>query len=312
MTTRDEFRQVVEKEKTQGAISGFVGLAAIVFWIALLAAVSRYTSRFADIAPKSRIIEALILIGGIAYILKGLRVLNPGRAVVITLLGQYHGTVMRNGFFWFFPLFRITVVDIRVVNLITPPLKVNDKNGNPIEIGAVVSYDVTRPAFSIFNIGQDVQSFVRIQAESVLRHLANEHVYEAVNSVEESKSLQGNTSNVAKELAQQLQTLVEIAGVRIGNVMINHLAYAPEVALSMLRRQQAGATLAARKTIVAGAVSVAAEAVTELNRALGGPQSTNDPESRRLAGNLMIVLCAENSVQQTIPLTPVRTAPDAE
>jgi regulator of protease activity HflC (stomatin/prohibitin superfamily) len=182
-------------------------------------------------------------------------------------------------------------------------LKVNDGAGNPIEIGAVVVFRVAQPARSIFNIGGQLEEFVKIQSESALRALAGEYAYDATEAQAGMWSLRDNTEVLADRLRQSLQRSVDQAGVAVESARISHLAYAPEIAPVMLRRQQAEALMMARKKIAESAVLIAVSAVVETERGLRLPAGAlSEIERFRLAGRLLVTLCGQTGVQPTLPL----------
>lgn len=215
-------------------------------------------------------------------------IVSPGQTSVVQFFGEYVGTVPRAGFWWVLPLTRRRTVSVRVRNFETNRLKVNDADGNPVEIGAIVVWQVADTAKATFAV-DDYQDFVTVQSESALRHVATTHPYD--NAEEEGTSLRGSTDVVAGELAAEVAERVAIAGVEIVEVRISHLAYAPEIAQAMLRRQQANAVVAARSRIVEGAVGMVELALRRLSE-----HSVVDLDEERKASmvsNLMVVLCGE-------------------
>lgn len=227
------------------------------------------------------------------FVLKGLITVEPNFATVLTLLGEYKGTVATAGFWWANPLFKKEKVSLRVRNFNTGKLKVNDLAGNLIEIAAVIVWRVTDTANALFDV-DDYTRFANIQSRSAVRHLAS--AYEPGQDGE--KSLRGSMEEVSSTLRVPLQSRLHKVGIEIGEIKLNHLAYAPEIAGAMLRRQQAEAIVAATMKIVQGAVGMVDLALDHLSR------SQNvwlDPERcAAMVSNLMGVLCGDHSVQPVV------------
>jgi regulator of protease activity HflC (stomatin/prohibitin superfamily) len=211
------------------------------------------------------------------------------------LMGAYKGTVKDAGFWWMNPFNKGVKISQRVRNLNSEKLKVNDVRGNPIEIGAVVVWRVTDTYKALFEV-DDYASFVNIQSESALRHLASEFPYDTVHDGE--KSLRGSMDEVNAALLTELQARLGKAGIVIDEARLSHLAYAPEIAGAMLRRQQAEATVAARFKIVEGAVGMVEGALEHLER---NKTIELDPERKAaMVSNLLVVLCSEQSVAPVV------------
>ena len=230
-------------------------------------------------------------------VITSLQVVAPGQTSVVQFFGRYVGTVRRPGFWSVLPLTLRRRVSIRVRNFETDHLKVNDADGNPVEIAAIVVWQVADTARSTYAV-DDYGNFVSVQAESALRHVATIHPYDDTTGT--GTSLRGSTDVVAAALAQEVATRVAIAGVEIVEVRISHLAYAPEIAQAMLRRQQANAVVAARSRIVEGAVGMVELA---LNR-LAEHEVVDLDEERKasMVSNLLVVLCGDQ------PPTPIVNA----
>ena len=220
-------------------------------------------------------------------VLTSLVVVQPGQTRVVQFFGRYVGTVRQPGLTLILPLSVRRGVSVRVRNFETNHLKVNDAQGNPVEIAAIVVWQVADTATATYAV-DDYRDFVMVQAESALRHVATTHPYDAGDDVE---SLRGSTDVVAGELAAEVAQRVALAGVEIVEVRISHLAYAPEIAQAMLRRQQASAVVAARSLIVEGAVGMVELALA----GLGERGIVHLDEERRAAmvTNLMVVLCGD-------------------
>jgi regulator of protease activity HflC (stomatin/prohibitin superfamily) len=228
-----------------------------------------------------------VLVVIFALVLQSLLVVAPGQTSVVQFFGRYVGTVRRPGFWWVLPLTVRVGVSVRVRNFETNHLKVNDADGNPVEIAAIVVWQVTDTAKATYAV-DSYHDFVNVQAESALRHVATTHPYDGSDA---DLSLRGATDVVAGELAAEVAARVALAGVEIIEVRISHLAYAAEIAQTMLRRQQASAVVAARSRIVEGAVGMVEMALTRLS----DRQVVDLDEERKAAmvSNLMVVLCGD-------------------
>jgi regulator of protease activity HflC (stomatin/prohibitin superfamily) len=230
-------------------------------------------------------------------VLTSLAVVSPGESRVVQFFGRYIGTVRSPGLAWITPLSTRRSVSVRVRNFETNHLKVNDADGNPVEIAAIVVWQVADTARAVFGV-DDYPAFVRVQAESALRHVTNSYPYD--NGEDSGTSLRGSTDHVALELANEVAERVALAGVEIVEVRISHLAYASEIAQAMLRRQQANAVVAARSRIVEGAVGMVEMALKRLN-----DRDIIDLDEERKAAmvsNLMVVLCGDQ------PASPIVNA----
>ena len=240
---------------------------------------------------------ALILAGACCFILSllgltSIRIISPGETRVIQFFGRYIGTIRHTGLRAIPPLSNPTKVSIKVRNFETNTIKVNDLNGNPINIGAIVA-DTAKATFAVEN----VDDFIHSQAESALRHVATTHPYDSTDTTT-IPSLSGSTDIVSAELAEEVAARATIAGLEIIETRISSLAYAPEIAQSMLQRQQAAAIVDARETIVDGAVSMVETALSQLDER---DIVDLDPERRAtMVSNLLVVLCSDNNAQPVI------------
>ncbi|MFN9895831.1 MAG: SPFH domain-containing protein [Acidobacteriota bacterium] len=235
-----------------------------------------------------------LLLAG-CVMLPGSFTVQPNEAVVLQLFGRYVGTVKDPGLRWANPFFSKKKISLRVRNFETNHLKVNDHDGNPIEIAAVVVWRVVDSAEATFQV-DDYSHYVTVQAEAALRNLATVYPYDAHEGQE--ISLRGSTEVVAERLKTEIQSRLTVAGVEVTEARISHLAYAPEIAAAMLQRQQAGAIIAARAKIVEGAVGMVEMALDHLNeRAV-----VNLDEERKAAmvSNLLVVLCSERNVHPVV------------
>ena len=267
-----------------GAIALFiVGATASNFWVILLA-----------------ILVSLVFVA----VAIGFYMVQPNQSAVLTLFGDYRGSDPRPGLRWANPLYVKKKVSLRVRNFTTQTSKVNDARGNPIEIAAVVVWRVVDTARAIFGV-DSFTNYVQIQAESAVRQLARLYPYDAFEETDVT-TLIGDTSEINQDLLVELQDRVEAAGVEIMETRITDLAYAPEIAESMLRRQQAAAIVAARKKIVEGAVLMVRDAVAGLEEGDGDHESIALDEDRKatFAANLMTVIASD---QPTSPVVNVGT-----
>ena len=244
---------------------------------------------------------ALILAGACCFILSllgltSIRIISPGETRVIQFFGRYIGTIRHTGLRAIPPLSNPTKVSIKVHNFETNTIKVNDLNGNPINIGAIVVWQVADTAKATFAV-ENVDDFIHSQAESALRHVATTHPYDSTDTTT-IPSLSGSTDIVSAELAEEVAARATIAGLEIIETRISSLAYAPEIAQSMLQRQQAAAIVDARETIVDGAVSMVETALSQLDER---DIVDLDPERRAtMVSNLLVVLCSDNNAQPVI------------
>ncbi|WGL15144.1 SPFH domain-containing protein [Microbulbifer bruguierae] len=226
----------------------------------------------------------------------GLFMVAPNQGKILQLFGKYVGTEHTTGLRWANPLiFKRTPISLRIRNFESGKLKVNDANGNPIEIATVVVWKVVDSAEAYFEV-DDYESFVTIQTEAALRNVANEYPYD--NHGEEILSLRGDPIEVAEKIRDQVQERLGRAGIQVIEARISHLAYAPEIAQAMLRKQQAGAVLAARKLIVRGAVEMVTDAISTL--AESHDLELDEERKANMVNNLMVVICGEQQVQPVI------------
>ncbi len=238
--------------------------------------------------------------GGVVLVLAfvvsfGFFTVQPNNGKVLILFGKYVGTVVKDGFFWANPFYSKTHISLRLRNFNSEVLKVNDQRGNPVEIGIVVVWKVVNTAQAVFDV-DDYENFVRIQSEAAVRHLASVYPYD--QGEEDEVTLRGGSDIVSEALMGEIQERLKKAGVLIEEARLSHLAYAPEIASAMLRRQQAEAIIAARRKIVQGAVSMVEMALTELTHL----DIVRFDEERKAAmvSNLLVVLCGETEAQPVI------------
>lgn len=235
----------------------------------------------------------LFIIGGV--LVSGFHTVQPNEAAVIILLGRYLGTNRDNGWWLTVPLTVKRKVSLRVRNFNSDTLKVNDANGSPIEIAAVVVFRVVDAARAVFDV-DNYEQFVDIQSETALRHLANLYPYDSFD--DDERSLRGNPEELSQELSRELQERLSVAGVAVLEARLSHLAYAPEIAHAMLQRQQAAAILAARQKIVEGAVGMVQMAVAGLQEQ--GIVELDEERKAVMINNLMVAIVGERAVQPVI------------
>ena len=266
------------------AISGWLGVLVIAACIVAVIVLAQSSAKVVVIAP--------IVLGVVIF--ASLAIVQPGQTRVVRFFGRYVGTVRRTGLSWVLPLSDRRNVSIRVRNFETNHLKVNDADGNPVEIAAIVVWQVADTSRALYAV-EDYLNFVRVQAESALRHVATTHPYD--DAAGEGLSLRGSTDIVAGELASEMAERVSIAGVEIVEVRISHLAYAAEIAQAMLRRQQANAVVGARSRIVEGAVGMVELALERLSER--NIVDLDEERKAAMVSNLMVVLCSDQ------PASPV-------
>ena len=250
----------------------------------------------------------VILIIVFAFLLCGLKIVNPNEAIVLTLFGKYYGTIKKEGFFWVNPFSSSfnpaqgalmglgKKISLKAMTLNNEKQKVNDEEGNPIEIGVVVIWKVVNTARAVFDVANYVQ-YISTQCDAAIRQVARQYPYDVSENGDE-KSLRGSSVEIAEILRQEIQTRVEIAGIEICEARIAHLAYAPEIAAAMLQRQQASAIIAARQKIVDGAVSMVEMALNKLSE--NGVVELDEERKAAMVSNLLVVLCGNKDAQPVV------------
>lgn len=221
--------------------------------------------------------------------------LQPNKAAVVTQFGKYCGTVSTEGLRWLVPVYGAKSISLRVRNFETKGLKVNDHDGNPIEIAAVVVWKVVNTADALFQV-ESYENYVEIQSEAALRNLATAYSYDSHDPAK--FSLRANTNEVSAHLKQEIHDRLKVAGVEVVEARISHLAYAPEIAAAMLQRQQASAIIAARTQIVEGAVSMVHMALEALEQK--GSVTLDEERKAAMVSNLLVVLCGERAAQPVL------------
>jgi len=241
------------------------------------------------------LVAALVLGFMVLLCLIGLFSVQPNQAKVLTLFGNYVGTVKTAGLWWANPFFIKRSISLRVRNFETAKLKVNDKTSNPIEIGAIVVWQVVDSAEAMFEV-DNYEDYVRVQSESAVRTLATSYPYDA--HVDGERSLSHNAVEISDQLAQEVQARLAKAGMKVLEARIAHLAYAPEIANAMLRRQQASAIIAARTLIVEGAVTMVEMALKSIVEK--GIVNLDEERKAAMVSNLLVTLCAEQPMQPVV------------
>jgi regulator of protease activity HflC (stomatin/prohibitin superfamily) len=254
---------------------------------------------FSGVARTPPLVIPLLIGSAVGVLLLvGLYMLQPNEAAILTLFGEYTGTDRQEGLRWANPLARKRKLSLRARNLNGPTLKVNDKRGNPVEIGAVVVWRVRHSAQAVFDV-DDFETYVKVQAEAAVRHLASMYAYDDGEDLAAGEqTLRGGMDQVAAALRAELQDRFEEAGVEVLDAKLSHLAYAPEIAQVMLRRQQAEAIVSARHKIVQGAVGMVEAALKGLaEREL---LQLDDERRAAMVSNLLVVLCSDHDAQPVI------------
>jgi regulator of protease activity HflC (stomatin/prohibitin superfamily) len=280
------------REREREVPSGWIMLAILL----IVLVVAGLLAARAALDRQPALLVAALLVEAVAMVcLGGFFVVNPNEGRVLQLFGAYKGTVKEPGLRWANPFYTKKRISLRVRNFESQRLKVNDNDGNPIEIAAVVVWKVVDTAEAVFEV-DDYEHYVKVQSEAAVRNLATRYHYDVHD--QDAVSLRGSTDVVAAHLKKEIQDRLARAGVDVIEARISHLAYAPEIAAAMLRRQQAGAVVAARTKIVEGAVGMVELALESLSRS----QMVQLDEERKAAmvSNLLVVLCGEHDAQPVV------------
>jgi regulator of protease activity HflC (stomatin/prohibitin superfamily) len=278
----------MQTEKVTTAPSGYLAFVLVLVLIAA-AAYSFYL--------QEPIIGALICIVNFVFILPGLAIVNPNESKVLTLFGKYQGTVKQDGFFWVNPFTVKKKVSLKAFNLNGQQLKVNDSVGNPIEIAAVIVWQIKDTAKAVFAVENYLQ-YVNIQSEAAVRHLANSFPYDHIEDESASITLRGGSEQVGILLEKELNERLDRAGIEVLEARISHLAYAPEIAHAMLQRQQASAIISARRLIVEGAVGMVEMALQKMEEK--NIIELDEERKAAMVSNLLVVLCGDRSVSPIV------------
>ena len=240
-------------------------------------------------------IGGIALVAGAAFLLLGAYMVEPNQAAVVSLFGKYVGTVKDNGLRWNNPFYAKKKVSQRVRNFESGKLKVNELDGSPIEIAAVIVWQVVDASEAVYNV-DDYESFVHIQSEAALRSMATSYPYD--QHEDGQMALRSHATEISDHLQKELAERLADAGVRVIDARISHLAYAPEIAHAMLQRQQANAVIAARTRIVAGAVGMVEMALAELEKS--GTIQLDEERRAAMVSNLLVVLCGDRGTQPIV------------
>jgi hypothetical protein len=281
-------------ERKLPTLPGFTGVAGVL--VVLAVAVALFVAAFGGPEPSGWLVAAAVLVTLVgALAVNGFVIVQPNQAKVAIFLGRYVGTVRTAGFHWVNPLTIRRHVSLRIRNLDTDVLKVNDANGNPIEISAVITWQVRDSAQAVFDV-ERYEDFVDIQAETAVRHVASVFPYDAYE--ERQPSLSGAADRVIATLHDDLQERLDVAGVAVFDTRLRRLAFAPEIAADMLRRQQANAVVAARQRIVEGAVGMVDHALSSLSER--GIVELDEERKAAMVSNLMVVLVSDRGAQPVV------------
>jgi SPFH domain / Band 7 family len=282
------------RERKLPTLPGFAGVAGVL--VVLAVAIALFVAAFGGPAPSGWLLAVAVLVTLVgAVAVNGFVIVQPNQAKVAIFLGRYVGTVREPGFHWVNPLTIRRHVSLRIRNLDTDVLKVNDANGNPIEISAVITWQVRDSAQAVFDV-ERYEDFVDIQAETAVRHVASVFPYDAYE--ERQPSLSGAAERVIAILHDDLQERLDVAGVAVFDTRLRRLAYAPEIAADMLRRQQANAVVAARQRIVEGAVGMVDHALSSLSER--DIVELDEERKAAMVSNLMVVLVSDRGAQPVV------------
>ncbi|OBZ11914.1 hypothetical protein A8L34_16475 [Bacillus sp. FJAT-27264] len=272
-------------EKNLRPVSGFWIIALLILCLAggIYGSVQEY------------VVVPVILFVAAGVLLTSITVVQPNKSVVVTFFGQYVGTISASGLWAVIPFSGRKTVSLRVRNFNSAKLKVNDVEGNPIEIAAVIVFKVINSAKALFDVDKYME-FVEIQSETALRHVASKYPYDNFN--EAGMSLRANADEIAKELASELQDRLSISGVEVIEARLTHLAYSTEIASTMLQRQQASAILSARQIIVEGAVGMVDMAIKQLKES--GVVELDEERKAAMINNLMVAIVSERGASPVI------------
>jgi len=279
------------QEKPAASVNGWTML--VILTVLLLIEILCILVFFGNDNPWGAVLLPLIIATG--FCLQGLFIVNPNDAAVATVFGSYAGSVKSPGFWWMNPFAKKRHISLKIRNFESGHLKVNDKEGNPIEIAAIVVWKVVETAEAVFNV-ESYENFLQVQSEAAIRNLATSYPYDTHE--EHIISLRGNTSDVAEKLKGEIHERLAKAGIEIVEARISHLAYAPEIAGAMLRRQQASAVIAARQRIVEGAVSMVQMALEKLES--DGIVKLDEERKAAMVSNLLVVLTSDRDAQPVV------------
>ncbi|MCC6411702.1 MAG: SPFH domain-containing protein [Saprospiraceae bacterium] len=266
-------------------------------WLMLFVMLAMIAVGIILVSQKMFVPGIILLIVALAIIAPGFLAIEPNSTRVLTLFGTYIGSAKESGFFFANPFFTKKKVSLRAVTLDLPVIKVNDKQGNPIMIGAVLAYRVEDTFKATFAV-EHYSEFVKIQSEAAVRKLAGHYSYDNLEDEEATVTLRASSDEVNNQLALEISERLEISGIQIIEARINHLAYSTEIAGAMLQRQQATAIVAARSKIVDGAVGMVEMALEQLSKK--GIIELDDDKKAAMVSNLMVVLCGDRNAQPVL------------
>ncbi len=285
------------KEKELKKVNGFIGLfLAFVFLGVAVFCFSKIQNEDGSSINVSMLVVAIICVLCFILTVSGLCIIQPNQSRVFTFFGQYVGVIKEQGYWFTFPLLVSKKVSLRVINFPTPLLKVNDNDGNPIDVGAIVVYKVKDSTKAVFDV-ENYNEFIKTQSETGLRHIASQYPYDCYED-ETKISLRKHSDEIGNELTKDLQTRLDIAGIEVIEARIMHLAYSSEIASAMLQRQQAQAILSARKIIVDGAVYMVKSAIDQL--ASEGVVNLDEDKKATMVNNLLVTIVSEKGNQPII------------
>ncbi len=312
--------------KNNGFLHLFLNLAMLVGFVLLIIKLGGLDGMTDQATGEPTALILLPILGGIVlmfvYILHciGFMIIQPNQSRVLTFFGRYSGTVRQNGFFWVNPFYAKRRISLRARNMDVPPIKVNDKNGNPIMIGLVLVWKVADTYKAVFDIDVDTltstaqhgeqtqqsnqqqlkgyDSFVHVQSDAALRKVAGHYAYDNIDHNSTELTLRSGAEEINNQLEDELRSRLSIAGIEIVEARINYLAYAAEIASVMLRRQQADAIISAREKIVEGAVSMVELALNKLSER--EVVQLDEEKKATMVSNLLVVLCADESASPVI------------
>jgi hypothetical protein len=270
-------------------------LPGIAMFLGLMGLVGVITTIMVMMPSDVLIVTGIVMLSFILISFGGFYSIQPNEAVAILLFGAYQGTDRANGLRWVFPWLTRKKISMRVRNVTSDKLKVNDKDGNPIEIAANVVWRVSDSAQALFDVN-DYESFNRIEIDTALRDITAHYSYD--HAAEGELTLRGHAEDVATLLGSRLNARLKVGGMQVDEARISHLAYAPEIAGAMLKRQQAQAILAARQLIVMGAVGMVESALEQL--AARGVVTLDEERKAQMVSNLLVVLCADREAQPVV------------
>ncbi|MBB6453174.1 regulator of protease activity HflC (stomatin/prohibitin superfamily) [Salirhabdus euzebyi] len=273
------------QERKAWSINGFLG---IIILLGLIGGAAYFIIQ-------QEIVPAILLLILAIFLGSGITIVQPNQSVVVTFLGKYMGSIREAGIFVTIPFSIRRTISLRVRNFNSKKLKVNDVEGNPIEIAAVIVFKVVDAAKAVFDVDQ-YEQFVEIQSETAVRHVATKYPYDTYE--DDILSLRGNAEEVSNELTRELQDRLKVAGVEVIEARLTHLAYSTEIAQAMLQRQQAAAIISARKLIVDGAVGMAQDAIMRLEKE--GLVDLDDERRVSMINNLLVTIVSEKGTQPVV------------